>query len=134
LPAVLYGCDTWSLILKEERRLGAYENRVLRTISGPKRDETVEAWRELHTEVLHNLYSSPNIIKMKSRKRFAGYVARMGEQRHTGFSWGSRKEGDHQEDPDVGERIILKWILERKDGEVSTGLVWLMIGTSGGLL
>jgi hypothetical protein len=84
LPVVLYGCETWSLTLKEEHRLRVFENRVLRRIFGPKRDEVTGEWRKLHNEELHNLYSSPNIItQIKSRTlRWAGHVARMGEERN----------------------------------------------------
>jgi hypothetical protein len=63
LPVVLYGCETWSLTLREEHRLRAFENRVLRIIFGPKRDEVVGEWRKLHSEELYNLYSSPDIIR-----------------------------------------------------------------------
>jgi hypothetical protein len=57
LPSVLYGHETWSLTLKEEHTLKAFENRVLRTVFGLKRDEVTGGWRELHDEELHNLYS-----------------------------------------------------------------------------
>jgi hypothetical protein len=80
LPAVL--CDvTWSFTLKEERRLRVFENRALRRICGPKRDEVTGEWRKLHSGELHNLYSLPDIIRrIKSRRiRWAGHVARMGE-------------------------------------------------------
>jgi hypothetical protein len=60
---VLYGCETWSLMLREEHRLRVFENRVLRRIFGPKRDEVTGEWMKLHSEELHNLYSSPDIIR-----------------------------------------------------------------------
>jgi hypothetical protein len=84
LPVVLYGCETWSLTLKEEHRLRGFENRVLRRIFGPKRDAVTEDCRKLHNEELRNLYSSPSIIRViKSRRlRWAGHVARMGENRN----------------------------------------------------
>jgi hypothetical protein len=69
LPVVLYGCETWSLTLREEHRLRVIENRVLRRIFGPKRDEVTGEWRKMHNEELHNLYSSPDIIRqVKSRR------------------------------------------------------------------
>jgi hypothetical protein len=82
LPVVLYGCKTWYLTLREEHRLRVFENRVLRRIFGPKRDEVTGEWRKLHNEELYDLYSSPSIIRIiKSwRMRFAGNVARMGEE------------------------------------------------------
>jgi hypothetical protein len=83
LPVVLYGCETWSLTLREEHRLRVFESRVLRRIFGPKRDEVTGEWRKLHNEELLNLYSSPDIIRqVKSRRmRWTGHVARMGEER-----------------------------------------------------
>jgi hypothetical protein len=79
---VLYGCETWSLTLKEEHRLRVFENRVLRRIFGSKRDEVTGGWRKLHNEDLLNLYSSPSIITMIKSKsmRWAGHVARMGRR------------------------------------------------------
>jgi hypothetical protein len=64
LPVVLYGCETWSLTLREEHKLRVFENRVLRRIFGPKRDGLAGGWRKLHNEELHNLYSSPSIIRI----------------------------------------------------------------------
>ena len=80
---VLYGCETWSLTLREEHRLRVYENRVLRRVFGPKRDEVTGEWRKLHNEDLNDLYSLPNIVRVvKSRRmRWVGHVARMGEDR-----------------------------------------------------
>jgi hypothetical protein len=85
LPMVLYGCETWSLTLRGENRLRVFENRVLRKIFGPKRDEVTAEWRKLHNEELHDLCSSPSIIRIiKSRRiRWAGHVARMGKKRNT---------------------------------------------------
>ena len=82
LSVVIYGCETWSLTLREECRLREFENRILRRIFGPKRDENKE-WRRLHNEELHGLYRSPNIVRViKSRKlRWTGHVARMEEGR-----------------------------------------------------
>jgi hypothetical protein len=70
-------------MLREEHRLRVFENRILRRIFGPKRAEVTEEWRKLHSEELHNLYSSPDIIRqVKSRRmRWAGHVVRMGEER-----------------------------------------------------
>ena len=80
LPVVLYGCETWLLTLRGEHRLRVFENRVLRRIFGPKRDEVTGEWRKLHNEELNNLYSSPNIVQViKSRRmRWAGHVVYMG--------------------------------------------------------
>ena len=83
LSVDLYGCETWSLTLREERRLRVFENRVLRSVFGPKRDEVTGEWRKLHNEELSDLYSLPNFVRVvKSRRmRWAGHVACMGEGR-----------------------------------------------------
>ena len=75
----MYGCETWSLTLRHERKLRVFENMVFRRIFGPRRDETTGEWRRLHNEELNDLYSSPNIVRViKSRRmRWAGHVARM---------------------------------------------------------
>jgi hypothetical protein len=83
LPVVLYGCETWSLALREERRLRVFDNRVLRRIFGPRRDEVIGECRRLHNKELYALYSPPDIIRViKSRiLRWAGHVERMGKRR-----------------------------------------------------
>ena len=81
---MLYGCETWSLTLREESRLRGFENRILRRIFGPKRDVDGE-WRRLHNEDRHSLYRSPNMVRaIKSRRlRWASHIARMKEGRST---------------------------------------------------
>jgi hypothetical protein len=81
-PVGMYGCETWSLTLREEHRLRIFENRVLRMIFEPKIEED-GSWRKLHNDELRSLYSSPNIVRViKSRRtRWAGHVAHMGEGR-----------------------------------------------------
>jgi hypothetical protein len=69
LPVVLYGCETWSLTLREEHRLRVFENRVLRKIFGPKRDEVTGEWRKLHNKELLDLYSSPSVIRLINLRR-----------------------------------------------------------------
>jgi hypothetical protein len=136
LPVVLYGCETWSLTLREEQRLRVFENRVLRGIFGPKGDEATGEWRRLHNEELNDLYSSPHIIRViKSRKmKWEGHAARMGKREvHTGFLWGDLREGDNFGAPGVDGRIILNWIFKKWDG-AWIGLSCLSIGTCGGLL
>ena len=95
LPVVLYGCETWALILREERKLSVFENMVLRRIFGPRRDEVTGEWRRLHNEELNDLYSSPNFVQViKSRRmRWAGHVVRTGEESGgLGSRWGNRRE------------------------------------------
>ena len=83
LPAVLYECETWSLSSWEERTLEVSENRVLKRIFGPKKNEVTGEWRKLHNEELNNLYCSPYIIRMirSRRMRWAEHVAHVGERR-----------------------------------------------------
>jgi hypothetical protein len=79
----MYGCETWSLTLREKRRLRVFENRVLGRVFGPKRDEVTGEWRKPNDEELNDLYSLPNIVGVGKlrRMRWAGHVARMGEDR-----------------------------------------------------
>ncbi|PSN35706.1 hypothetical protein C0J52_10179 [Blattella germanica] len=106
LPVILYGCETWTLTLREEKRLRVFENKVLRKIFGPKRDEETGEWRRLHNTELKDVYGKPDIIRIiKSRRlRWAGHVARMGDER------GVRKilEGKPEGKRPVG-RPRMKW-------------------------
>jgi hypothetical protein len=91
---VLYVCETWSLILREEHELRVFKNKVLRRIFVPKRDKVTGGCRKLHNEELHDLYSSPSIIRMAKSKimRWAGHVARIGRRgMHIGYWWEARR-------------------------------------------
>jgi hypothetical protein len=116
LPVVLYGCGTWSLTLREEHRLRVF---------GPKRDEVTGEWRKLHNEELHDLYSSPSIIRIiKSRRmRWVGRVARMGEKRNAYRLLVGKPEGKRSVGRPRRRWVdIIKWDL----GEVGWGDVdWI---------
>ena len=94
LPHVLYGCETWSLELREELRLRMFENGVLRRIFGAKRDEVTGEWRKQYEEI-NDLYSPPNVVRVitSRRMRWAGHVARMGERRSEYKIWVRKSEG-----------------------------------------
>jgi len=133
LPVVLCGCETWSLTLREERRLRVFENRVLRRVFGPKRDELTGEWRKLHYEELSDLYSLPSIVQVvKSRRmRWAGHVVRMGQGRGVyrvlvGKPEGKRPMGRPRHRWKDNIKIFRKW-----EGVVGTGWIWLRIGTGG---
>jgi len=115
-PVVSYGWETWSLKLREERRLGVFENRVLRRIFGSKRDEVTGEWRKLHDEELNDLYCAPNtfgVVKSK-RMRWAGHIARRGSwEAYIGIWWGNLRERDNLGDPGVDVKRILKWIFRK---------------------
>ena len=92
----MYGCETWSLTLREERKLRVFEKMVLRRIFGPRRDEVTGNGGDCITEELNYLYSSPNIVRVTKwrRIRWARHVAHMGEERRCiGSWWGKRREG-----------------------------------------
>jgi hypothetical protein len=130
LPPVLYGCETWSLALREERMLRVFENSVLRRIFGPKREGVTVEWRKLHIDDLNDLYSSHNIVWLiKSRRmKWAGHVARMGKRRGVyRVLVGNPKEKNYLEDIGVDMKIIFRnW-----DVGVWTGSSWLRIETCG---
>jgi hypothetical protein len=109
LPVILYGRETWSLVVKEKHRLRVSETRVLENIVGPKRCEVTGDWRRLHKEKLHDLCSSPNIFWVtKSRRETGG----RGEV-HTGFCWENLRERNHLKDLSIDGRIILKGIFKQ---------------------
>ena len=135
---VLYGCGTWSLTLREERRLRVFDNKVLKEIFGHKGDEVTGYWRKLHNEELNDPYTSPNIVwVITSRKNeMGGACSAYGreERRTQGFSGGNLRERDHLGDPGVDGRIILRWIFKNERGRHELDFVWLEIGTGGGHL
>ena len=137
LLLVLYGCETWSLTRREERKLRVFENMVLRRIFEPRRNEVKGEWRRLHNEELNDLYSSPNIVRViKSRRmRWAEHVACMGEERGVCRVFVGKPEGrNHWGDLGVDGWIILGWISRRWDVGIWTGLGWSRIETGGGRL
>jgi hypothetical protein len=119
LPVVLYGSETWSLTVRGEHKLKVFENRVLRRIFGPKRDVVTGRWRKQHKEELHNLYSSPSIIRIVKprRMRWAGHVAQMGEKRNMYRLLVGKPEGKRP----LG-RPRRRWIDNNKMDLLETGL------------
>jgi hypothetical protein len=133
LSIVLYGCEIWSLTLGEEHRLRVFENRVLRKIFGPKREED-GSWRKMHYDEFYSLYSSLNIVRViKSRRmRWAGHVARMGERRDVYRVLVGRPEGKRSlGGPRRRWEDNIKMDLREIDID---GANWLRIGSSGGIL
>jgi len=124
------------LTLREERKLRVFEKRVLRKIFGPRRDEVTGEWKRLHNEEINDLYSSPNMVRViKSRRmRWAGHVARMGQERGVYRVLVGKPEGrNHWGDLGVDGRI-LGWISRKWDVGIWTGLGWPRIETVGGRL
>jgi hypothetical protein len=120
--------------LGEEHRLRVFENRVLRRIFGPEREED-RSWRKLHNNELHNLYSSQNIVRVIKSRKTRGrnmWHAWARVEVFTGFWLGGPKERDHWEDLGVSGRITLSWSLGRWGSMGRTGFRWLKIGSSGG--
>jgi hypothetical protein len=123
--------------LGEEHTLRVFENRVLGRIFGPKGDEVMGEWRKLHNGELHNIYSTPDIIRqIKSRRmRWAGHVARMGEGRTMYRFLVGKPEGKRSL-----ERSRRRWedgiIMDLREigWRVWSGFTWLRIGIAGGLL
>jgi hypothetical protein len=113
-----------------------FENRVLRRIFGPKREEVTGEWRELYNDELNDLYS-PNIVRVikSGRMRWAGHVVCMGRgEASTGFWWGNLKEKDHLGDPGIVGRNDIKMDIHEVGWGGWTGSSWLRIGTGGGPL
>jgi hypothetical protein len=135
LPVVLYGCETWSMTLRDERRLRVFENRVLRRVFGRKRDEVTGELRKLHNEELSDLYSLPDILRVvKSRRmRWTCMWRVWGGGVCKGFWWGNRRVRDHWGDPDLDGRIILL-LFRNWEGVVGIGWSWLRIRRGGGHL
>ena len=125
------------MMLQEERKLRVFENMVLRRIFGPRRDEVMGEWRRVHSEEPNDLYSSPNIVRViKSRRmRWAGHVARMGEERGLYRVLVGKPEGRNQwRDLGIDGWIILGWISRWWDVCIWTGLGSSRIETGGGRL
>ena len=134
LPVVLYGCETWSLTMTDERRLRVFENRVLTRIYGPMRDEVTWEWKNY---IMRSLYCSPNIVRVikPRRMRWAGHVACMGQRRGIYRVLVGKPEGkDQLGDPGLDGRMILERIFRKWDVGVWTGSSWLRMSTGSGYL
>jgi hypothetical protein len=127
LPVVLYGCETWCFITREENKMRVSEYRVPWSIYGPKRDEVRGEWRKLHNKEFHHLYSSPNIIRQSNQGDEVDGACGMQEKgkESTRFWWESPKERDHLEDTGIDGKMESEWILRRLAGE--GGVDWFQV-------
>jgi hypothetical protein len=132
LPFVLYGCVTWSLTLREGHRLRVFQNRVLRRIFGPKRDEVTGECRKLHNEELRNLYSSPDIIRQVKVNEVGGACSMHGRGQKSVQGFG--RESLRERDQGIGGKMGSEWIFGRLAWGVWIGFDWFRTGTGGGLL
>jgi len=109
----LYGCETGSLTLTEESRVSVFENRMLRRIFEPKRDEVTGEWSKLHNVELNDLYCSSNVIwsDQIENNEMGGAWSTYGREKR----WGNLRKRNHLEDPGVDGRIILRWIFRKWD-------------------
>jgi hypothetical protein len=132
LPVFLYGCETWSATLREERRLRVFESKGLSRVFSPKRDGVTGEWRKLHNEELNDLYCSPNIVWVIKwrRMRWAGYVIRMGERRGVYMVLVGKPEGNRPLGrPRRRWEDNVKPDLRMWDVGLWSGCSWLTIGT-----
>jgi hypothetical protein len=141
LPFVLFGCENWSLTLREEHRLRVFENRVLRRIFGPKRDEVTGEWRKLHSRKIQNLYSPADSIRQIKPRRMgcAGHVARVGEERKVYRVLAEKPEGKRplgrpRRRWENGIRMDLRETAGGGGGGWGSRLTWLRIRTGDGRL
>jgi hypothetical protein len=135
VPVVLHGCETGYLTVREQHGLRGFENRVLRRIFGPKRDDVMGEWRKLHNGELHNLLSSPNTTPDQIKKNEVGGACGTHgmKEKCTRFWWERPKERDRSEDRGVDGCTKTKWILRSLAGRMWPGFTWPRIG-AGGLL
>ena len=132
----MYWCETWSPTLREGRQLNLLENRVLRRLFGPKKDEITGEWRKLHNEEINDPLTPYFSGDQIEKDEMGGACSTMGRgEMYVGLWWGNLRERDYLEDSGVDGRIILRWIFRKWDvGARSTGSIRLRIGTGGGHL